>query len=243
MADYDAGEITDRERLAAQRQKEIARFNRDSIVGSSDDPGYGQLEQQLKNYDQADRQNARLRDVQLKQLSRKNETDRFEAQRQLQNATVGLLGSMGNQAMNSSTIGNTMSMLRNRNDSDNTTYWQQLMDNQNTVRNAYDEAANQNQVARNDAIINASKAIRDLEGDLAANLSNINPNLYVSPGTGEGVLYAWGGGPGEQRKADHLAQLSGYIMPANAEQAIRSQRNRVQRNDYFGNMLNRFNRR
>lgn len=240
MADYDAGEITDRERLAAERQKEIARFNRDSITDST----YGQLTQQLKNYDQADRQNARLRDVQLKQISRKNETDRFEAQRQLQNATIGLLGSMGNQAMNSSTIGNTMSMLRNRNDSDNTTYWQQLMDNQNTVRNAYEEAANQNQVARNDAIINASKAIRDLEGDLSANLSNINPNLYLSPGTtSESVLYAWEGGPGEQRKADHLAQLSGYIMPANAEQAIRSQRNRVQRNDYFGNMLNRFNRR
>ena len=239
MADYDAGEITDRERLAAQRQKEIAAFNATSI----NDPNSGQLAQQFKNYDQANRQNARLRDVQLKQLSRKNETDRFEAQRQLQNATIGLLGSMGNQAMNSSTIGNTMSMLRNRNDSDNTTYWQQLMDNQNTVRNAYDEAANQNQVAKNDAIVNASKAIRDLEGDLAANLSNINPNLYVSPGTGEGVLNAWDPGPLTQRVADHNAQLSGYVMPANAEQAIRSQRNRVQRNDYFGNMLNRFNRR
>ncbi len=239
MADYDAGEITDRERLAAQRQKEIAAFNATSI----NDPDYGQLAQQFKNYDQANRQNARLRDVQLKQLSRKNETDRFEAQRQLQNATIGLLGSMGNQAMNSSTIGNTMSMLRNRNDSDNTTYWQQLMDNQNTVRNAYEEAANQNQVAKNDAIVNASKAIRDLEGDLAANLSNINPNLYVSPGTGEGVLNAWDPGPLAQRVADHNAQLSGYVMPENAEQAIRSQRNRVQRNDYFGNMLNRFNRR
>lgn len=239
MADYDAGEITDRERLAAQRQKEIAAFNATSI----NDPNSGQLAQQFKNYDQANRQNARLRDVQLKQLSRKNETDRFEAQRQLQNATIGLLGSMGNQAMNSSTIGNTMSMLRNRNDSDNTTYWQQLMDNQNTVRNAYDEAANQNQVAKNDAIVNASKAIRDLEADLAANLSNINPNLYNAPGYGEGVLNAWDPGPLAQRVADHNAQLSGYVMPANAEQAIRSQRNRVQRNDYFGNMLNRFNRR
>lgn len=236
MADYDAGDITDRERLAASRQKEIARFNRDSITDST----YGQLPQQLRNYDQADRQNARLRDVQLKQISRKNETDRFEAQRQLQNAALGLFGSM-DQGMNSSTVGNAMKMLRNRNDSDNTTYWQQLMDNQNTVRNAYEEAANQNQVARNDTIVNASKAIRDLEGDLAANLSNINPNLYVSPGTGEGVLYAWEGGPGEQRKADHLAQLSGYIMPANAEQAVRGQRNKIQRNDYFGKLMNQFN--
>lgn len=239
MADYDSGEITERERLAAARQKEIARFNRDSITDST----YGQLTQQLKNYDQADRQNARLRDVQLKQNERKAEADRFEAQRNLRNAALGLFGSMGNTAMNSSTLGNTMSMLRDRNDADNSVYWQQLMENRDTVLNAYDEAANQNQVARNDAITNASKAIRDLEGDLSANLSNINPNLYVSPGTGEAVLSAWGGGPGEQRKADHLAQLSGYIMPENAEQTIRPQRNRVQRNDYFGNLMNRFNRR
>lgn len=236
MADYDAGDITDRERLAAQRQKEIAAFNATSI----DDPNSGLLAQQFKNYDQANRQNARLRDVQLKQISRKNETDRFEAQRQLQNAALGLFGSM-DQGMNSSTVGNMMKMLRNRNDSDNTTYWQQLMDNQNMVRNAYEEAANQNQVAKNDAIVNASKAIRDLEGDLAANLNNINPNLYVTPGTGEGILNAWVPGPLENRVADHLAQLSGYIMPADAEQAVRGQRNKIQRNDYFGKLMNQFN--
>lgn len=239
MADYDSGEITERERLAAARQKEIARFNRDSIS----DPNSGQLSQQLKNYDQANRQNAKLRDVQLKQNERKAEADRFEAQRNLRNAALGLFGSMGNTAMNSSTLGNTMSMLRDRNDADNSVYWQQLMENRDTVLNAYDEAANQNQVAKNDAIVNASKAIRDLEADLAANLSNINPNLYNTPGYGEGVLNAWVPGPLENRVGDYNAKLSGYIMPENAEQTIRPQRNRIQRNDYFGNLMNRFNRR
>ena len=239
MADYDAGDVTDRERLAAERQKEIAEFNRNSIS----DPTYGQLANQLATYDQANRQNARLRDVQLKQMSRKNEADRFEAQRSLRNAALGLLGSMGNQALNGSATGNAMKMLADRNDADNSTYWQQLMDNQNSVLNAYDESANQNQVAKNDTINNAAKAIRDLEGDLAANLSNINPNLYVSPGTGEGVLYAWEGGPMDQRVADHNARLSGYVMPENAEQNIRNQRNALRRNDYFGQLVNRFNNR
>lgn len=234
MADYDAGEITDRERLAADRQKVISRYNALAVKN--------QLASQMENYDKADQQNAGLRDVQLKQLARKNETDRFEAQRQLQNATIGLLGSMGNQAMNSSAVGNTMSMLRNRNDSDNNTYWQQLMDNQNQVYNAYNESLNQNNNARRDALANATKAIQDIENDLSANLNNINPNLYISPGSGEGMFDSTG--VRDQYPVNtNLPQLSGYIMPANAEQAIRSQRNRVQRNDYFGNMLNRFNRR
>lgn len=239
MADYDSGEITERERLAAQRQKEIAEFNRNSIS----DPTYGQLANQLANYDQANRQNAALRDVQFRQSGRKAEADRFEANRNLQNAALGLFGSLGNQAMNSSTLGNTMSMLRDRNDADNSTYWQQLTENRNAVQNAYDESYNQNQVAKNDVITNAAKAIRDIESDLAANLSNINPNLYVAPGTGEGVLNAWNPGPYEQRVDDHLAQLSGYIMPENAEQNVRPNRNTLRRNDYFSQLVNQFNRR
>lgn len=231
MADYDAGEITERERLAAERQKEIASFNAQAVRN--------QLSRQLANYDQANQQNAALRDVQLKQISRKNETDRFEAQRQLQNAALGLFGSM-DQGMNSSTVGNAMKMLRNRNDSDNTTYWQQLMDNQNTVRNAYEEAANQNQVAKNDAVTNAAKALQDLEGDLSANLNNINPNLYIGPGDA-GFNFHTETFYNNNKVAPNLANLSGYIMPVNAEQAVRGQRNKIQRNDYFGKLMNQFN--
>lgn len=231
MADYDAGDITDRERKAAERQKEIAGFN----VGGVKE----QLDRQLDNYDLANKQNARLRDVQLKQNQRKTEADRFEAQRNLQNAALGLFGSM-NQAMNGSTTGNTMHMLRNRNDADNSVYWQQLMDNRNSILNAYDESFNQNQVAKNDAVTNAAKAVKDIEGDLAANLSNINPNLYVSPGTGEANfnsndLY------NKKRVNQHNAQLAGYVMPENAEQNILNRRNRLRGNDYFSKLINGFN--
>lgn len=235
MADYDAGEITERERLAAARQKEIAARNAEGVKN--------QLRRQLANYDLADQQNAALRDVQLKQNERKAEADRFEAQRNLRNAALGLFGSMGNTAMNSSTLGNTMSMLRDRNDADNSVYWQQLMENRDTVLNAYDESVNQNQIAKNDAVINAEKALRDIEDDLSANLSNINPNLYQAPASASDMRFYATELYDENKVNPNIAKLAGYIMPENAEQTIRSQRNRVQRNDYFGNLMNRFNRR
>ena len=235
MADYDAGEITERERLAAARQKEIAARNAEGVKN--------QLRRQLANYDLADQQNAALRDVQLKQNERKAEADRFEAQRNLRNAALGLFGSMGNTAMNSSTLGNTMSMLRDRNDADNSVYWQQLMENRDTVLNAYDESVNQNQIAKNDAVINAEKALRDIEDDLSANLSNINPNLYQAPASASDMRFYATELYDENKVNPNIAKLAGYIMPENAEQTIRPQRNRVQRNDYFGNLMNRFNRR
>ena len=229
--DYDESEITPREKLAASRQKDIAKRNVSAIKN--------QLNRQISNYNMANEQNKAFRDVQFNQVGRKNETDRFQAQRDLQNAALGLFGSM-NQAMNGSTIGNAMKMLENRNDSENTTYWQQLMDNRNTIGNAYQESYNQNQVAKNDAIANAEKAIRDVEDNLAANLANNNPNLYVAPGTGAAKfnateLY-------DNKKVEpSLAKLSGYIMPANAEQNVRGKRNTLRRNDYYSQLINRFN--
>ena len=161
----------------------------------------------------------------------------------MRNAALGLFGSMGNTAMNGSTLGNTMSMLRDRNDADNSVYWQQLMENRDTVLNAYDEAANQNQVAKNDAVINAEKALRDIEDDLSANLSNINPNLYEAPASSSDIRFNATELYNDNKVNPNIAKLAGYIMPENAEQTIRPQRNRVQRNDYFGNLMNRFNRR
>lgn len=366
MADYDKGELTDREKKAGKRQKEIAKYNDNTLLGSSEynratarnmaswnsgmqnqlagknadqttqiakynaDATNRQLGSQLANYDFANRQNAALRDTQLKQASRKSEAERFEAQRNLQNAALGLFGTM-NQAMNGSTVGNTMSMLANRNDADNSTYWQNLQDNQNAIQNAYDESYNQNQIAKKDAAINALKSLRDIQGDLAsnlgniqndlfanltnirsdlltnvgnivgdryanqrnlrgdlaANLNNINPNLYKDPNGDIGDIAkidipstgyeipdsmkristmqnASGGmtknpiyrAPGSNASinamqddiitrlgniAEHNAALRNYIMPANAEQNVRSRRNTLGGNDYFSNLVNGFN--
>lgn len=217
MADYDSGEITARERKAAERQKEIANFSDYTLTNTADwNKGSAnnieswneanqrnlasknagntsqiaqynagatrdQLNRQLANYDFANRQNQSLRDTQFKQASRKSEAERFEAQRNLQNAALGLFGTM-NQAMNGSTVGNTMRMLENRNDADNSVYWQQLQDNRNAIQNAYDESVNQNNVAKRDAAINAIKALQDIQGDLSANLNNIQTDLWGNIG-------------------------------------------------------------
>lgn len=230
MADYDAGELTDREKLAGKNQVEIAKQNADDVRN--------QLSKQLETYDFANRQNRALADVQLKQNSRKNSADRFEAQRDLQNAAIGLLGSMGPGAMNSSSMGNFMSMMGNRNDKENNTHWAQLQSNQDQVENSYADSFNQNQVAKRDAVTSAEKAIRDIESDLSANLNNINPNLYEEPGSGETNLDSgsvWNGAGNIQQ---NNAQVSGYIMPDNRQGAAR---NRVGGNDYFSKLINRFN--
>lgn len=230
MADYDAGELTDREKLAGKNQVEIAKQNADDVRN--------QLSKQLETYDFANRQNRALADVQLKQNSRKNSADRFEAQRDLQNAAIGLLGSMGPGAMNSSSMGNFMSMMENRNDKENNAHWAQLQSNQDQVENSYADSFNQNQVAKRDAVTSAEKAIRDIESDLSANLNNINPNLYEEPGSGETSLDSgsvWNGAGNIQQ---NNAQVSGYIMPDNRQGAAR---NRVGGNDYFSKLINRFN--
>lgn len=234
MADYDSGEVTEREQLAADKTKQIADYNAAATKT--------QAQQQLKTYDLADAQNAATRDNQLKQASRKSEADRFEAQRGLRNASLGLLGNIGNQALNGSALGNYMSILRDRNDADNNTYWQQLAENQDAIRNAYDESANQNNLGRADVVVNAAKALADIEADLAANLANINPNLYEVPGTGAADLGA-SGYYDENIIDPRLATLAGYLMPDNAEQAVRPMRNRIARNDYFSRLMNGYNNR
>lgn len=229
MADYDAGEITDRERTAASNQLEIGKQNADDIRN--------QLNKQLETYDFANRQNRALADTELKQNSRKSSADRFEAQRDLQNATTGLLGSM-NQAMNGSSVGNLMQMLDSRNDKDNNTYWAQLQTNNDAVENSYNESFNQNQVAKRDAITSAEKSIRDIEGDLAANLNNINPNLYTKPGTGDVDLDSGSVWNNAGNIAENNAQISGYVMPDNRKGA---EANTLKTNDYYSKLVNRFN--
>lgn len=229
MADYDAGEITDRERSAANNQIDLAKRNADDIRN--------QLSKQLETYDFANRQNRALANTQLKQNSRKASADRFEAQRDLQNATIGLLGSM-NQAMNGSSVGNLMDMLENRNDKENNTYWAQLQQNQDTVENSYQDSYNQNQVAKRDAVTNAEKGIRDVEASLSANLNNINPNLYTKAGEGDANLNSGDVWSGAGDVKQNNAAVSGYLMPDNRRGATR---NKVGGSDYFSKLMNRFN--
>ena len=161
---------------AADRTTEIAGYNAESITN--------QLEQQLAAYDQADRQNRALADEQRRQNSQKADTDRFQSQRDLIWATMGLLGNAGNTALQSSLVPALQQMLYSRNDSENTNNWNQLITAQNAVENAYTESHNQNNLLRNEAISAAEKALRDLSADLAAKLQNIHSDFYVSPGTG-----------------------------------------------------------
>lgn len=241
MADYDSGEITDRERTASKNQTTISKRNVKDVQN--------QLSRQLSNYDFADKQNRALADTQLKQNSRKTSADRYEAQRDLQAATLGLLGSMGT-AMNGSTTGNLMSMLRDRNDKENNTYWAQHQVNQDSVENAYNDSLNQNNVARLDAMQNAEKAIRDIETDWASNMNNINPNLFpdkIGPIGSDNALSSGKAWTPNKVKQNNSA-ISGYVIPDNRGVRTSPQsmntgntRNQLGGGDYFSQMMNRFN--
>lgn len=255
MANYDNAELTTREKKAGQNQTAISKQNIKDVQN--------QLKRQLANYDFADKQNRALADTQLNQNSRKTSADRFEAQRDLQTATLGLLGSMGS-AMNGSTTGNLMSMLRSRNDKENNTFWAQHQANQDAVENAYNDSLNQNNVARRDAMQSAEKAISDITSDWRANMNNINPNLFPGgsgPVGGDKTLApstAWNASKVKKNNAD----ISGYVIPDNrgagttptgagtkkSSENVGTKRNLVRggtdssvNGDYFSQMMNRFN--
>ena len=246
MANYDAGEITSRERQAANNQTSISAQNVRDVQN--------QLNRQLANYDFADAQNRALADTQLRQNSRKTSADRFEAQRDLQAATLGLLGSMGT-AMNGSSAGNLARMLESRNDKENNTYWAQHQVNQDAVENAYQDSLNQNRVARRDAMQSAEKSIRDIESDWAANLNNINPNLFQQGAVGQDSALSSTTAWDENRSQQNNAQISGYVIPDNMSANMTptgatqpsnamntgAPRTRLSGNDYFSQMMNRFN--
>lgn len=221
---------TEREETAANNQIDVARYNAESIKN--------QLNRQLNNYNMADLQNERLAEVQQKQNNRKIATDRFEADRALQNAALYALNSLGNPGLNGSALYNYMTLLRSRNDYDNNINWQQKMDNNNQVLNALAESRNANNVAADNAAINAERAARDAQSYLSADLGSINSDLYVSPGTGDADLSA---SEVYTSREPNYAQLAGYVMPENAEQNIRGNRNKLNANSYFNRLVNRFN--
>jgi len=257
MANYDKAELTDREKKAGANQTTISKQNVRDVQN--------QLRRQLANYDFADRQNRALADTQLRQNSRKTSADRFEAQRDLQAATLGLLGSMGT-AMNGSTTGNLMNMLRSRNDKENNTYWAQHQTNQDSVENAYNDSLNQNNVARRDAMQSAEKAISDITSDWRANMNNINPSLFPSDkksvGGDDKLLpsTAWDASKVKQNNS----AISGYVIPDNKvgptwyeptgdklnkasmhtggmRNWVRGGVNNAISGDYFSRLMNRFN--
>lgn len=235
MADYDAGEVTSREKKAASNLSSLATFNADTAKN--------QLKQQLGNYDLADQQNRKLADLQLKQNSRKAASERFGANKKLQSAVKGVLGTMDN-ALNGSSLYSMLDMINTRTDLDNNEVWNTLTQNQNTVENAYNEALNQNVLARNDAASNAEQAIRGVEADTAAQLNNINPNLFTKPGTGSTDLGS--NGLYEKNKSEaNSPKMSGYIMPDDANRVAgeKQKPNKMTDTDYFSKLLNQYNQR
>lgn len=222
-------EVTDAQRQAANNLTDIANYNAQSTKN--------QLSQQLQNYDLADQQNRALADTEKNQSSKSAAADRFAQNKKLQNATRGLMGTVGN-GLYGSTLYNIMDMLRSRQDLDNQSTLNTLQQNWDTAENAFNESKNSNVLARNDAASNAEYALRGIQSDTAAQLNNINPELFQSPGEGDTNVGA--DGTYENNKvAGNFAKMSGYIMPSQnqIETQTKPTTTTKTRNSYFNKLM------
>lgn len=201
---YGSSNNTAANRRAAGNLGAIGAYNAQSI---KDQAARGKA-----NYDLADQQNTQLAQVQKEQNSRKASADRFGQQKKLQSSVSSLRDATGN-AMQGSGTWNIIDMLRTRLDLDNNEVWNTLTQNQNAVRNALDEALNANVVASNDLFSNAEAGLRGIEADTSAQLNNIDPDLFVAPGTGAANFGSAGYANANMTPA-HMAALAGYLMPA-----------------------------
>lgn len=223
---------TQDEKNAAARTKKIAQWNKQSVDAN--------LKWMNSLYDASDKQNKALLQTERIQNRQKTEADRFQAQRNLQNAARGLANTLG-QGLNSSATGNIVNMVKGQQDADNIDYWSTLKQNQNTVNNAYQEALNQNYLSRREAGINAQIAKRDIESNLAASLQNIHPDLYEAP-TNSGKYGSKGTQSANTKKAnkkknaaDDRARSSGYVIKATGQPKTNTQGSAL--NDYFSRLL------
>lgn len=221
-------DVTDEQRQAANNLTTIANYNAQSTKN--------QLAQQLENYDLADKQNRALADTEKNQSSKSAAADRFAQNKKLQNATRSLLGTVGS-GLYGSTLYNIMDMLRNRQDLDSQATLNTLQQNWDTAENAYNESANANVLSRNDAATNAEYALRGIQSDTAAQLNNINPDLFVAPGEGDTNVGADGTAADNKHEAN-LARMSGYIMPSKNQIEQQTKPRSVSKNSYFNKLMN-----
>jgi hypothetical protein len=222
---------TAKEKKAAGQQKAISGFNAGSVKN--------QLTRSLEDYDLSDRQSQDLANLQFEGNSKQTASDRFSQAKRLQSSTRGILGAAGN-ALQGSQLGSIVGMIRDRNDLDTGEALGALTQNQNSVRHALAETKNASTLARRDAMNTAEMEIRRVEGDLAASLSNINPDLYVAPGSGAANLGSATTAARRGTVPENKTTKSGYFLPGVAPKTVPP---KMQGTSYFDKLLNSYNQR
>lgn len=238
---------TDKEKTAASRVNRIADWNKESAnIG---------LEWNNALFDAADAQNKALLDTQERQYRQKADADRFQAQRNLLNATRGLNNTVGNGLAGSAAF-NIANLAAGQQDANNVDYWTTLKQNLNTADNAYQESLNQNYINRAKEAIDTELAKRDIEGNQSASLNNISQDLWVDPSSHAGYSakthgYTTGSyttrenalaqADEKKKEADNRLPLSTYTTsdPTNTIATRANNGTRTQLNDYFSRLLRR----
>ncbi len=189
-----------------------AAANLGKIAGFNAQTAKDQLADSLRGFDMSDKQNRSLAGVQKVQNSRKGASDRFAQAKKMQASVASMRNAAGNALQGSGTYG-IIDMIRGRTDLDNNEVWSILHQNQNAVQNALDESLNANVLARNDARAATAASLRGIEADTAAQLNNIDPSLFVAPGTGTASFGSGAVGANTADTPANRATMSGYFMP------------------------------
>lgn len=200
--------VTTSQRRAAKNLGAVAGYNADSTRQ--------QLGRTLDTFAVSDQQNEAQAKTQHTQNSRNSAGERFAQLKKLQSSASAVSGAMGNAANGSGrrVLGE---MLRSRNDMDSADSTRTLRSNQEAVSNALTEARNANTLAARNAASDAEYGLRGIESDTASQLNNIDPSLFVKPGTKSANLKSKGVGgrvsravtPGSYKES----QAKGVIKP------------------------------
>lgn len=189
---------TQAQRDAAANLGVIAGYNAGTVKGGYD--------KSMKAYDLSSKQNAKLRDTSIQQSRVKSGDEWFANQQKLQASLSSIMGAAGRAAEGSGLLG-IRDTLAKVDDMSDVSSLGALRDNMNSAYNNYSEAEAAINDARRRATIEAWTALRQGEADQAAQMNNINPELFGIPGTKAkgGKSNTSGTAKGKAKKGDRIS--------------------------------------
>lgn len=212
LAGYGSN-VTDKEMRSANNQRALANYNAQNLRD--------QLADRFEYYDQSNDNHRNFLKAQKVQMGMASSANRYEDQRNLLNGIFSTRDKMAS-GLNGSGAWNLLNLANDRNDYFNNTRSSELRQNLDSAWNNYNQAVNSNQLAKIDAQIGAKKSLADLEANLAADLNNINPDLFELPGENSSInlLGRNSHGAPESSMSQEYADSAGYSTSGYGQNAI-----------------------
>lgn len=152
---------------AADNLEPLTKWSYDTVMGSKDNAD--------KIYDNADEASKNLALAQTTQNKKKAASEWYSRQQKLQ-STLAQLRDAGGNAWNGSAALDLMDMVNLVDDMGDVAVLNQQRENQDTINNSLFEALTSNMNARNENAMETWADLREIGGNYAADLNNIDPD-------------------------------------------------------------------